>query len=170
MRFVLVFACLLAPAAATAEDWGPVQFLLGQWTGEGGGAPGQATGGFSFVPDLQGKVLIRKNFAEYPPAGGKPAFRHDDLMVIYREEDSPQLRAIYFDNEGHVIHYSVRPIADGGVVMESEGPRTAARYRMTYRNADRGRLKIRFEIAPPGKDFAGYIEATARRDGGEAPK
>lgn len=155
--FVLWFAGL-----AGAQDWSPVQFLVGEWIGEGSGAPGQGTGGFSFALDLQGKLLIRKSFAEYPPAAGKPAFRHDDLMVVYREEGG--LRAIYFDNEGHVIRYAVHPAQDGAVVMESEGPRTEPRYRMTYRKIDGDRLKIGFEIAPPGKEFANYIEATARRD------
>ena len=37
----LLLAFILALAAAASEDWGPVQFLVGHWTGEGGGGPGQ---------------------------------------------------------------------------------------------------------------------------------
>jgi len=163
MKRILILAALLAMPAFAAEDWGPVRFLIGHWTGEGSGQPGQGSGAFSFAPDLQGAVLIRKNYAEYPPANGKPGFRHDDLMVVYRDEATKQLRATYFDSEGHVIAYSVKAAGDG-VVFVSEGAPDTTRYRFTYTSAGSDRLKLKFEIAPPGKDFSTYIEASARRD------
>jgi hypothetical protein len=151
----------VAPEVAT-KDWGPLQFLIGSWRGDGGGDPGQGTGAFSFTPDLQGGVLIRRNFAEYPAADGKPASRHDDLMVVHRDEATHGLRAMYYDSEGHVITYGVAS-AGAGVVFLSEGPVAAPRFRMTYTPAAQDQVRIRFEIAPPGKDFATYIEATAHR-------
>ncbi|PWT98326.1 MAG: hypothetical protein C5B51_29530 [Terriglobia bacterium] len=169
MRLFLCLGLLLSSTVVCAQDWGPLQFLVGRWTGEGTGVPGEASGGFSFAPHLQGKILVRKNFADYPPAAGKPGFRHDDLMVVYRDE-SQRLRAMYFDNEGHVISYTVKPIESGGVVLESEGPQNVTRYRMTYRASSADRVRIGFEIAPPGKDFAGYIEATARRERTVVPR
>jgi len=146
-----------------AEDWGPAQFLIGHWTGEGGGQPGQGSGAFSFEPELQGKILARKSFAEYPASGGKSASRHDDLTIIYHDEASGQLRATYFDSEGHVIRYSLQP-APGGVVFSSEGAADTTRFRLTYTGVGPGLLKLKFEIAPPGKEFATYLEASARRD------
>jgi len=162
MRGLLIVASLLICLTARAQDWGPLQFLVGNWTGEGGGEPEQGGGSFSFTPDLQGKILVRKNFAEYPPLKGKPAYRHDDLMVIYRDGPSRQLRAIYFDSEEHTIEYSIKPI-EVGVVFVSERPKDTPRFRLTYTRAGNGRLKLKFEIAPPGKNFATYIEAAARR-------
>jgi hypothetical protein len=160
IRLILFLAVLASPLQA-AEDWGPVQFLLGHWTGEGGGGPGPGSGAFSFEPGLQGKVLVRKNFAEYPPANGKPALRHDDLTVVYRE--GGQLKAIYFDSEEHVIRYEVKAV-DGGAAFVTEAGATGPRYRLTYTAAAKDAVKIKFEVAPPGKDFATYIEALARRD------
>ena len=52
------------PLMVPAQDWRALDFLLGQWTGAGSGTPGSSTGSFSFNRDLQGKVLIRRSFAE----------------------------------------------------------------------------------------------------------
>jgi hypothetical protein len=156
-NFCLLLAFCL-PAAA-ADDWGPAQFLVGLWTGEGTGG---SSGNFSFLPDLQGSILVRKSFAEYPASAGKPAFRHDDLMIVYREEGARNLRAQYWDNEGHVVAYNVQPIARG-VVFESRGVPAETRYRLSYLSLEVDRVSIRFEIAPPGKGFALYLEATAQR-------
>jgi len=163
MRRLVLLALLSLPAVLPAADWGPVQFLIGRWTGEGGGTPGSGSGEFSLEPDLQGKILVRKNFAEYPAAAGQPAFRHDDLMVVYREEGAADWKAMYWDSEGHVIAYQVQPAADGGVTFVSDGPPSGVRYRLTYLPAGKDRVKIRFEIAPPGKDFGKYLEAAVHR-------
>jgi hypothetical protein len=160
--FCLV-AVLMAPAALPAQDWGPVQFLVGKWTGEGSGQPGNGAGSFSLLPDLQGKVLVRKSFAEYPPANGKPAFRHDDLMIVYHQEGTGELRAMYYDSEGHVISYRVQSV-EGGVEFVSDAPSDRLRYRLTYLQSGKDRARLKFEIAAPGKDFAPYLEAGLRRD------
>ena len=169
MRYLLplaIFACLNASPADKPAGWGPVQYLVGDWTGEGGGGPGQGTGSFSFKPDLQGKILVRKNRAEYPATKERAAIVHDDLMVIYRDTPDAGLHAIYFDSEGHTIRYEVQAPPDGSGVVFVSGPEPSApRYRLTYTRVDQDRLKIKFEIAPPGhaEQFATYIEAGARR-------
>ncbi len=157
----LILIALLV-SSAPAADWGRLQFLIGHWTGEGDGTPGAAAGGFSFAEDLQGAILVRKNFANYPAQNGKPAFRHDDLMIVYRSEDQ-RLRAMYLDNEGHSIPYKVDTSSDA-IVFTSEGPEETMRFRFTYTKNGAAAVRIKFEIAPPGKELATYIEATAHRD------
>jgi hypothetical protein len=169
---LLCAAFLMGPLAQTqaaaSAGWEGWKFLLGQWVGEGSGQPGQGSGGFSFVLDLQGKVLVRKNHADYPATKDRPAFSHDDLMVIYHEAGPPAARAIYFDNEGHVIQYDASFSEDGTTwVFLSDAAPSAPRYRLTYTKEKNGMLGIKFEIAPPGKPnaFSTYIEARARREG-----
>lgn len=173
MRFILPLAlvmCLRAAPDPPAQpgDWQALQFLLGDWSGEGSGEPGHGSGSFSFKPDLQGRVLLRKNRAEYPATKERAAFVHDDLMIVYREPPDTGLRAIYFDNEGHVIRYGVECAADGAQCVFLSAPQaSAARYRLTYTRVERDRVKIKFEVAPPAhpERFTTYIEAAARRAG-----
>jgi hypothetical protein len=167
MRHLLIVTLLLCSLGAQAQDWGPLQFLIGRWSGEGSTADqGAGTGAFSFTLDLQGKVLLRKNFAEYPAANGKPGYRHDDLMIVYHDGASHDLRAIYFDSEEHLIHYVIKP-SGSSVIFLSEGSQDAPRFRLTYTSVGPDRLTLEFEIAPPGKDFSTYIKASAHRDKSE---
>jgi hypothetical protein len=99
-----------APQLETASVWRPLTFLLGEWVGAG--APGQGSGAFSFEWDPRRKVLIRRNRADYPMTKDRPAFSHEDLMIIYPDSSTKRLRAIYFDNESHVINYAIHVIGD----------------------------------------------------------
>ena len=166
---VLVMSiCFSRPLAAQSQqhplDWKGFGFLMGEWVGEGGGTPGEAVGGFSFATDLDSTILVRKNFADYPATKDRPAFSHHDLMIVYQE--AGEFKADYFDNEHHVIHYTVTPSVDGStVVFLSEAAPSAPRFRMTYIQKGTDALHLTFEIAPPGQPeaFRSYIEATAKR-------
>jgi hypothetical protein len=156
----------IARAQETTSGWAPFEYLLGDWVGEGGGQPGQGTGEFSFHPDLQNRILVRKNHAAYPPTKDRPGFRHDDMMVVYRESDNAAPRALYFDSEGHVIRYCVSASSDQKTIeFVSEISPSSPRYRLTYVKTGTDTLTLKFEIAPPGKpdSFSTYVEAKARR-------
>ncbi len=170
MRRLPVILLLLVTAAVAQElpkdKWGDWQPFLGTWEGAGAGSPGQGSGSFTFLPELQGAVLVRHSYAQYPATKEKPAYRHDDLMVIYPDPSSKKMRADYWDNEGHVIHYLVE-LADGGrrLAMTSDPAQPGPHYRLTYVKTGDNDLKLTFEVAPPAAPdkFAIYIEATARR-------
>lgn len=168
IKGALLLACivvLIAPAPAresNESNWEPFRFLLGEWVAEGSGKPGEATGGFSFTFDLEKKILVRRSFANYPATKDKPAYSHTDLMVIY--QDSNLARAIYFDNEGHIINYAI-VFSDAQLVFTSEPSASTPRFRFTYHKPKDGRLTFEFEIAPPGKPeaFSKYVEGSAHR-------
>ena len=138
----------------------PFQFLLGEW--EGIGDQAGATGGFTFASGVQEHVIVRTNYSNTPPSDGKPASRHDDLMVIY--VDAGVVKAEYFDSEGHVIRY-VAEARTGQVVFLSEIKAAEPRYRLTYARGSATTLNGTFDIAPPGKPeaFARYLSWTARK-------
>ena len=159
---VLLAATLGFAQAGPAKSSNPFEglhFLLGDWVGTGTGEPGEGSGGFSLKPELNGQILVRRNFAEYPATKDGPAFRHEDVMNIFMEDG--KLRAIYFDSEGHVIHYLITTEKDSAIFLsEGDGPR----YRLTYQALDPTLISIKFEMAPPGGgEFKTYIQATAKR-------
>jgi hypothetical protein len=161
---VFVFASLLpARPVQPAADWNAWRFVLGEWIGEGAGAPGEGTGGFSFLTDLQGRILVRKNHTEFPAAGERPAFGHEDLMIVAQEPEGT--KAVYWDNEGHVIRYDVEIAADGSITFTSPIRAGDPRFRLSYRKLGDDRLGIRFETAAPDKpdDFKIYLDGTARK-------
>jgi len=144
------------------DPWKPFQFMTGEWVGEGTGAPGEGSGGFSLQFDLERNVLVRKNYAEYPAQGGRAATRHEDLMIIYLDEPSRRPRAIYFDTEGHVIRYAISA-AGGGLVFESEAGEAGPRYRLSYTPGGE-RIKGKFEMSAPGESqYKTYLDFAVRR-------
>ncbi len=144
-------------------DWSAWKFVVGEWVAEGGGRPGEGTAEFSFLPDLQNRILVRKNHNIYPAANGRPEFIHDDLLIVYQDSTT---KGIYFDNEGHVIQYAASVSANGKTItLVSEPVPGTPRFRLRYSDEGNGELKITFEIAQPGtpEEFKTYVEGKARR-------
>lgn len=148
-----------------ADAWARLNFLVGEWQGVGSGAPGEAVGGTVFAFGLDRKILIRKNWAKYPPKPGEASgLSHEDLMITYPAADGRSFRAIYFDNEGHVISYAVTfPQKPNAAVFETEAGQPGPRFRLTYElNAD-GALENVFWIAPPGGEFKVYVRGSLKK-------
>lgn len=85
-------------------------------------------------------------------------------MIVYPEAGA--MRAIYFDNEGHIIRYVVQPSgARQDLVLVSKPLASAPRFRLIYSPVKEDTVSIKFEIAPPGKpdSFSTYVEGIARR-------
>jgi hypothetical protein len=165
---IIVLLCVVlsalpqqAPEKDQSLPFKALDFLIGDW--EAISKPGEGAGSFSFTREAQGRVLVRRNHAEYPAADGRPAGAHDDLMVIY--QDGGSLRADYFDNEGHVIHYVAQGGAEGEVTFVSEAGADGPRYRLSYARNPNGNVRGKFEIAPPGNPngFTQYLAWEAKR-------
>ena len=167
MTFLLLPSIASAQPAGIADDWGPWVYLMGQWEGDMGGQPGQGTGEFAFYFDLDGKTMVRRGRADFPATKERPAFSHEDLMVICAEPSGAgKRRAVYFDNEGHVIEYAVEYSAERRTfTFVSEAVASAPRFRLTYTKGETDQLAVKFEVAPPGKPdaFSTHVEGSAHR-------
>jgi hypothetical protein len=139
--------------------------ILGDWRGEGGGAPGAGTGTASFRFDLDRHVIIRRGTSDYPAAGGRPATHHEDLTIIYPGPSGGAASAVYFDNEGHTIEYSATWSADGkSLVFLSPASQQAPRFRLTYTLLAPDTMELSFEIAPPGGgELEKYVGGVMKR-------
>ena len=166
----IIFILLLIPVLSQflipqqfvkPPNWDAWKFLFGEWVGEGGGStPGQASGGSKFYLDLQERILIRTNYAQFPATKDRPSFTHNDLMIIYQEAQTT--RAVYYDNEGHVIYYTPQFSPDQNTLtFTGDIKPNEPRFRLTYIKEQDNKLKLKFEIAPPGKpeEFSLYLES-----------
>ena len=147
---------------STADtSWKKLEFLQGKWTGVAGEKDtpqGAGQGGFSFEPELNRKIIVRRNHAGYTSGT-----QHDDLMVIYLDAPDNAPRAIYFDTEGHVIRYNLTFPATNKAVFESDGTQPGPRFRLSY-SLDGPSLNGKFEVAPPGSEYKPYLSWIAKKD------
>jgi hypothetical protein len=155
------------PLASHGHQPAPLEaltFLLGTWGPSGADPSGAAAGTATFARSLQGRVIVRTSFAEYPASAARPASRHEDLMVIF-QAGADAIRADYYDNEGHVIRYTVTVPGAGEASFVSDTVAGAPRYRLSYRLAPDGILRGMFAIAPPDRPeaFAPYLSWESKR-------
>jgi len=148
-----------------ASNWEAFQFLLGEWQGGQEGDPDQGYGRFSFEFNLNENILVRRNRTVFPATKERKGYTHDDLLIIYTEFTGLQ-RAIYFDNEEHVIHYEVSVTPDqNSIILVSDPIPSMPQFRFTYNKTRANALDARFEITPPGQAgaFMVYLEGNAAR-------
>ncbi len=116
-------APVLLGQAKTDDAWKSLSFLEGSWEAKtkGGSAGADSAGGYSFQFDLKRHVLARYTEASSSCKGPKDFdCQHGDLLYIYQDAPGAPLKAIYFDNEGHVIHYDVAPAEANMAIFLSE--------------------------------------------------
>jgi hypothetical protein len=113
------------------SSWSKWAWLIGEWKGEGSGQPGQGNGIFSFKTDLNEKILVRKAHSEYPSKDNKPGIIHDDLLIVYLNFSGNPSKAVYFDNEGHTINYSIS-YTDKNIIFLSDKIPNVPTFRLTY--------------------------------------
>lgn len=154
------------PQAQEQDPWAPFEFLIGSWSALASGQPGEAiSGSTTFSFGLDKKVLIRNNRAEYAAKPGEKAgLVHEDLLIVYRQPGESQFRAVYFDNEGHIINYTIAfPGKQVAVVFETENNQKSPRFRLIYEAGEDGVLSVDFLVAPPGGELKFYVKGILKR-------
>ncbi len=152
------------------NGWEKLEFLIGSWSSPVSGQPGQGVSGAStFSYNLDGKVIIRDSLAEFAPEPGQEkGLIHKDLLIIYQQPGESKLRAIYFDNESHVIHYTLSfPERGTGIIFDSEATPTSPRARLVYEANPDGTLTTEFFVALAGGELLSHVKGTLVRNGEE---
>ena len=160
LKYLLTIVLLAAVTNSFSQQnkaWSKWGFLMGEWTTEGNGRPGKGKGNFSFKTDLDGKILKRKSKSEYAAVDSKTKNEHEDLMIIYLDETENPSKAVYFDNEGHTIFYSIT-YSDKSIVLISDKQKDSPTFRLTYTAVDVKTVSTKFEVAADGENFKTYIE------------
>lgn len=154
LTLVLVITTCFAQSTPKWEKWND---LIGNWTGEGNGKPGQGSGSVNFSFDLEQKILVRKNHTEFPATATTPKVVHEDLMIVYPDFSGQPANAIYFDNEGHTINYVIAYTANS-IILTSLQIKDMPVFRLTYTWLEPGLVNTRFEMSQDGKNFITYVE------------
>ncbi len=159
---ILAFALYTNCHAQQKTNFDQWNSLIGEWQGSGNGQPGQGGGSFSLALNLNQKILLRKSHSEYASADNKPKVIHDDLMIVYCDMTGNPSKAIYFDNEGHTINYSI-VYADKSIVLTSEKSANTPLFRLTYTLLEDEMLNTKFEMSNDGEKFITYIEGKSKK-------
>lgn len=165
MRILLtiIFCGILTTGFSQQKlSWDQWSWLTGEWVGVGTGQPGTGGGIFSFKTDLDQNILVRKSHSEYPATASKPKVIHDDLMVVYPDYSGIPSKAIYFDNEGHTINYSIT-YSDKTIILTSDKIPNVPTFRLTYSLLDNETVNTKFEMSQDGEKFFTYIEGKSKK-------
>jgi len=160
---IILLITLPSFTQSNSSSWDKLDFLIGKWIGEGSGTPGQGTGSFTFKLDLDKNILVRSSHSEYPATANKPATVHDDLMIIYRGYAGTPNRAIYFDNENHVINYSITFSPNKEIIFTSDINPNVPTFRLIYTSLDDAAVNTKFEMSKDGNNFFTYIEGKSKK-------
>jgi len=137
----------------------PLSFLEGTWEAKAVGGPGvAAVGTYTFRVELKNHVLARHSTTEGCKGPTDFDCDHGDLLYVYQDGPGQPLKAIYFDNEGHVIHYDVStPEATTAVFLsDSSGP--GPQLRLVYELKE-AVMWGKFQMRMPGQaEWKSYLE------------
>ena len=154
-----------AQTQTKTDPWLALRFLVGSWEAKttGGVAQAQAAAAYTFRLELRDHVLARHSRSGACISYDDVECQHNDLLYIYPAATGQTLEAIYFDNEGHVIHYAVTIPKPGTVVFLSDSSPTAPQYRLSYIFLD-GVMSGQFELQMPGQtQFTSYLEWSGKQ-------
>jgi hypothetical protein len=160
---IATLTCAQTVAPAAAVPFAALAFLEGNWSATSTGQGAAASGSYRFTRELGGHVLARHARTAECKGGATLDCEHGDLLYVYAEGPGQALRAIYFDSEGHVLHYTVSTPQPDTVEFVSEAAEPGPRFRLMYALAG-GVMKGRFQMQAPGQTaWRSYLEWSGSR-------
>ena len=151
---------MATPAESAIDPWKSLQFLMGTWEAhtQGGSAGAASVGTYTFQPELRNHILARHSGGEKCKGPADFDCQHADLLYVFREASGQSYKAIYFDNEGHVIHYDVSVPSPTTAIFLSEPSQPGPQFRIAY-ELKGATMYGKFQMRAPGQTgFQTYLE------------
>jgi hypothetical protein len=147
--------------SAPTDPWKALAFLEGTWDAhtQGGSAHARGSGTYSFAPELNHHVLVRRS-GDSADCSGPKGFdcEHSDVLYVYQEVQDQPPKAIYFDSEGHVIHYAVSTPDSTTAVFISEASPSGPQFQLVYQLTGTV-MSGKFQMRMPGQTtWKSYLE------------
>jgi hypothetical protein len=160
---LLSASCLYGQTAVRASDgpWSALSFLEGTWeakTQAGGAAGANAAGTYTFTKELGGHILARHSSSTACKGPSDFDCAHRDILYVYQDTPGQPLKAIYFDDEGHVIHYSVSTPSSTSAVFISDPSIPGPQFRLVY-ELKGAVMSGKFQMHMPGQtEWTSYLQ------------
>jgi hypothetical protein len=131
---------------------------MGTWEARSIGGDVRSSGSYAFQTELRGHVLVRRSATADCQGPLDFNCEHGDILYIWADASGSSYKAIYFDNEGHVIHYNVSTPAGATAILLSDEKQPGPQYRLIY-ELKNGVMNGKFQMKPPGQlEFRSYLE------------
>jgi hypothetical protein len=147
-------------SAPTRPPWKALEFLIGTWDAktQGGSAGAATAGAYSFKMELRDHVLARHSSSSGCKGPADFDCEHGDLLYVYPDGPERSYKAIYFDNEGHVIHYEVSTPTPTTAIFVSNPSQPGPQFRLSY-ELKGSTMYGKFQMRMPGQtEFKSYLE------------
>lgn len=166
-HFLLLLFVPFVSIAQPKQDsiWKPLKPFVGNWTGTGGGEPGNAEYQASCEFIFNNNFIEIKNRAVYKPTEKKPKGEvHEDRGLISYDKQRKTFVLRQFHIEGFVNQYVLDSISEDKrtliFVTESiENVPKGWRAREIFQSIDDNHWRQQFELAEPTGDFTPYTRA-----------
>lgn len=158
--FALALTQIDRALSAPADPWKALAFLEGTWDAhaQAGSAGAQSNGTYTFKPELKNHVLVRRSDSAACKGPKNFDCEHSDMLYVYQDAENQPLKAIYFDNEGHVIHYAVSTPDPSTAIFISDVSPSGPQFRLVYELKD-SVMWGKFQMRMPGQaDWKSYLE------------
>lgn len=142
------------------DPWRSLRFLIGTWEAktQGGSAGAASSGTYVFQLELRNHVLARHTAGAECKGPADFNCEHGDLLYVYQDAPGQPLKAIYFDNEGHTIHYDVTTPEENSAMFLSSSSQPGPQFRLIYELKGRV-MEGKFQMRMPGQsEFKSYLE------------
>ncbi len=155
----LLLTLSLHAQSEASKPFDSLSFLEGTWDAKAQGKDGVAAiGTYTFQLELGNHILARHSTSTSCKGPATFDCEHGDLLYVYQDAPAQPLKAIYFDNEGHVLHYDVTTPTPTSVIFLSESSQPGPQFRLVYELKGQV-MSGKFQMRMPGQEeWKSYLE------------